>query len=319
VNSILCAAGSGPLTIATSPGAGTLRTATASGNLLVMNHSASTLTLNSYIANNTGASTLSHEGSGTTVLAAGNGYTGATTIRSGVLRIQWIDSLGTVAAGTTVASGAALELQGTFTTLAEPLALNGTGVSNGGALRHISGSPTFAGPITIASASRINSDSGTLTLTNTLATTANNHATIGGSGNTTISGVISGAGNLIKDGSGTLTLSGAGANTLSGETQVNSGTLLIASTALNAIANTSTLRIASGAKLELGTGVNETVGVLYLGGQPASPGTWGDLSSAADNRDSVYFEGTGVITVTQLGSGTPYEAKGPSGTVLIVR
>jgi fibronectin-binding autotransporter adhesin len=54
----------------------------------------------------------------------------------------------------------------------------------------------------------------------------NGHAlTIGGSGNTSISKVISGTGSLTKDGGGTLTL--AGANTYSGTTTVNAGTLLV--------------------------------------------------------------------------------------------
>jgi len=260
-------------------------------------------------------------GSGTLILGANNPYSGYTFVNQGTLRLTHANGAGTTGA-IYVQNMAALELSNGITVGAKNLTITGAGVSNGGALRNIAGNAsTYRGAITIGTGgARINSDAGgSLSLTNTLATSYLNDATIGGAGNTTISGVISGAGNLIKDGSGTLTLSGASANTLSGETRVNSGTLLIESTAVNAIADTSTLRIASGARLEIADRVTETVGVLYLGGQPASPGTWGSNQSTADNRDSVYFTGTGEITVTQLGSGTPYEAQGPAGTVLIVK
>ena len=65
----------------------------------------------------------------------------------------------------TVASGAALELSGGITIGAEALTLNNAGVSSGGALRNISGNNTYQGAITLSTnAVRINSDSGTLTL-----------------------------------------------------------------------------------------------------------------------------------------------------------
>ena len=44
------------------------------------------------------------------------------------------------------------------------MTLNGAGISSGGALRNISGNNSYAGLITLGSATRINSDSGTLTL-----------------------------------------------------------------------------------------------------------------------------------------------------------
>ncbi len=66
--------------------------------------------------------------------------------------------------------------------------LNGSGISNGGALRNISGDNSYAGLITQASASRINSDSGTLTLdvASGDAITGTYNVTFGGSGNITV-------------------------------------------------------------------------------------------------------------------------------------
>ncbi len=86
---------------------------------------------------------------GTVTLSGANTYTGATAISAGVLNIQNASALGTIAGATTVSSGAALQIQGVITTLAEGLTLNGTGISNDGALRNISGNNTYAGAITL--------------------------------------------------------------------------------------------------------------------------------------------------------------------------
>ena len=68
---------------------------------------------------------------------------------------------------------------------AKALTISGTGVSNDGALRNISGSNTWAGAITDTSnAVRINADSGsTLTLSNTI-DNGGLLLTLGGAGNT---------------------------------------------------------------------------------------------------------------------------------------
>jgi autotransporter-associated beta strand protein len=126
-----------------------------------------------------------------------------------------------------VSSGAALQIQGNITTAAEALTLNGTGVSTDGALRNISGNNNYAGLVTLASATRINSDAGTLTLSNAgTITGAGFGLSVGGAGNATIASSIgTGTGTLSKDGAGTLTLSGA--NTYSGATTVSAGTLQI--------------------------------------------------------------------------------------------
>lgn len=166
-------------------------------------------------------------GAGTVILSGGNTYRGATTINSGVLNIQNSNALGQATAGTTVASGAALQIQGGITIATESLTLNGSGVSSDGAFRNISGSNIFNGPITLGSASAIGSDSGTLTIGGNL----NNGGfllTDTGAGNVIVTGVISGAGGLTKTGTGTLTLSGTTANTYTGATTVSAGTLILA-------------------------------------------------------------------------------------------
>jgi autotransporter-associated beta strand protein len=204
--------------------------ATVSGNATnngTLQYNASeNLTISNTVA---GTGTLSLTGSGTLTLTRANTYTGLTTVSTGVLNIQNANALGTTAAGTSVTSGAALQIQGGITTLAEALTLRGTGVSASGALRNISDNNTYAGLVTLGAATRINSDAGTLTLSNTgIITGATFGLTVGGAGNTSIASIIgTTSGTLTKDGSGTLTLTGA--NTYTGGTTISAGTLSVGS------------------------------------------------------------------------------------------
>jgi len=122
------------------------------------------------VIGNLGTGTVTKDGAGTSHLCARRiFYTAATSISAGALRIQNVASLGTTAAGTTVtATGGALELDGSGGALAltaEAITLNGTGVSTGGgALAYIQGNNSISNAITLGSASRINSDLDTLTL-----------------------------------------------------------------------------------------------------------------------------------------------------------
>jgi fibronectin-binding autotransporter adhesin len=189
--------------------------------------SGGTLIVNGVISS-TNTLTLNLAGAGTVQFSGANTYAGATTVSAGVLNIRNNTALGTTANGTSVTSGAALELQGTIAVGAEALALNGTGISSGGALRNISGNNSYAGLITLGSATRINSDSGTLTLdvASGNAITGTQNLTFGGAGNVTVNDAIAtGTGTVTKDGAGTLTF--AGANTYTGATTISAGTLQI--------------------------------------------------------------------------------------------
>ncbi len=134
-----------------------------------------------------GGGTLTKTTSGTLLLDTSDAYTGLTTVSAGVLQVANGNALGGTTNGTTVAANAALEISNNITTAAEALTLNGTGVSNGGALRNTAGSNTFTGVITVASATRINSDAGNLTLDvgagNAISGTAN--VIFGGAGQVT--------------------------------------------------------------------------------------------------------------------------------------
>jgi len=233
------------------------------------------------------AGSLIYSGTGTLTLTGANTYTGGTTVSSGTLNIQNNTALGTAAAS--VASGATLQLQGGLTKVANAITLNGVGSTNAfgnsiGAMDNLSGANTVTGAVTLGSASQINSDAGTLSITTGGITGAGQNLTVGGAGNTTVSGVIStGSGTLTKTGAGTLTLSGA--NTFSGAASVNAGILnLQSSGSLGTASNTSTTTVASGAVLQMQGNISTTnTGTLVLNGAGTGAGS-GALQSVSGNN-----------------------------------
>ena len=248
---------------------------------------------------------LTKSGAGTLTLTSANSYTGATTVSAGVLNIQNASALGTTAGGTSVSSGAALQLQGGITVGTEALTLSGTGVASDGALRNISGTNTYGGLVTLGASSRINSDAGTLTLSNAgTITGAGFDLTLGGAGNMTVTSIIgTGSGNLIKDGAGTVTLSGA--NTFTGTTTINAGTLRLG--VINALDSTSAIILANAAGVVLDlNGFNVTFGSLSGGGNLGGSVSLGSttLTTGEDNSSTTYasnFSGGGGITKTGTG------------------
>ena len=201
----------------------TITTATGSvilgGNNIWNVAATKTLTVNSVVTDGASSFSLDKQGTGTLVLAGAGTYDGGVTITAGALRATHNTALGTGAA--TVATGAALELANGIT-VANLITLNGTGVTADGALRNISGANEATGAITLGSDSRINSDSGTLTLSGGI--TGGFNLTFGGAGDVLVNSIIgTGTGNLTKDGTGVLTLSAA--NTYTGTTLVSGGVL----------------------------------------------------------------------------------------------
>src|SRR5262249_1184723 len=171
-----------------------------------------------------GTLALTKTGNGTQTLSGANTYSGLTAISQGAVTIQSNTALGAATAGTTVSSGAALQLQGpALTTVNEPLTLNGSGLSNTGALRALSGTPAWAGPVTLNSDSSIGVDTG---------------ATL------KISGALSGPASLTKAGGGTLILTNP-SNSYGGDTTISGGTLQLG--AAGVIPDSSSVTVAAGA------------------------------------------------------------------------
>lgn len=228
-----------------------------------------------------GAGPLNVAGTGTLVFSAANTYTGITNVNSGVLNIQSPAALGTTAGGTTVASGAALQIQGGIAVGAEALTLNGGGIASDGALRNISGNNSWSGGITLGSASTIGSDSGNLTL----------------------GGVISGAFNLTKVGAGTLTLTNTG-NSFTGTVAVQNGTLSYGTTVLGPGTN----------GVVLG-GVGTTGTLQYTG----PSGTTSRTYTLATGGTGVFDISTSasIFTISSVVAGTGNLRKAGSGTLLL--
>ena len=186
---------------------------------------------------------------------------------SGILSISNGSALGTVANGTVVTAGGSLELQNNIAvTGAEALTITGTGsTGTNGALRNLSGANSYSGTVTLgAGGATIISDAGTLTLNAATAVAATTQPlSVGGAGNTTISGNITGTtAVLTKSDAGTLLLSGT--NTITGVTTILGGTLAVANGA--AIANTGAVVVANAAGATFRLDNSETIGNISGGG-----------------------------------------------------
>ena len=243
------------------------------------------------ISSLSGAFGLTKAGAGTMVLSGNNSYTGGTTVSAGVLNIQSNTALGTSAAGTTVASGAALQLQGGLTITGEPLTLSGTGIANTGAVRNISDNNIWTGALTLNANTQFQSDAGLLTFSGTI-TGATRTITVSGAGDMAFTNTVAlTTGGLIMNGTGTLTL--AGTNTYTGTTTINSGTVSV-----NTLANLSTAS-ALGAPTTAANGTI-AIGATTVGGTLQYTGS----GNSSTNRVVNLAGTTGGATLDASGAGS---------------
>lgn len=268
-----------------------------------------------------GAAGLAKSG-GLLILSGNNSYTGLTTVSSGVLNIRNDNALGASGSGndTRIVSGAALELQGGIST-PETITLNGTGISSGGALRNVSGNNAVTGAIALGTASRINSDSGTLTLSGISGTGL--ALTVGGAGDVVISGSIStgSSGTLIKDGTGTLTLQGA--NTYTGSTTIGTGgaVTLANNTGLGTTAGSTT--VADGAALQIQGGITSAEALSITGSGQSNGGAIRNRSGSNTLSGTITLSGSsrinsdaGTLTLNAVSGASSALTIGGSGDVI---
>ena len=235
-----------------------------------------------------GAGNLTKTGDGT--LSLGNGtsnfgtFTGQIFVNGGTLTTGTTSSnpFGTPAAGTTIASGATLDVKAAAIG-AEPLTISGTGFGGIGALISSATGGAASGPIALAANSRI-----------------------GGAAALALSGVISGAGfGLEKVGAGTTTLSNP-ANTYTGATTINAGVLRVTGSISGSAVTV------DGATAILGGG-GTTGAVTLLNGGSVNPGASpGILSTGAFTMNTGTTLNLEVDTTTPV---TGYDQLNVTGAV----
>lgn len=247
-------------------------------------------TISGIISQGNDAGLLIKSGNGQLILEAANTYTGLTTLSAGVLTIRHANALGSTGAGTVVSAGT-LQLEGGITTAAEALTLSGGGFGGAagfniqnGALVNVSGTNTYAGPITLSAAATMASDSGTLVLSNASAITGAFTLTLTGAGDGRIeSPLATDAGALTKTGTGTWTLTGT--NTSTGTITVSNGTLRLGNGTSGSWTTTPALTfggLGTFDYLSLNDGSSQNLGVLtFSTGHGTVQSTYGGAGSSA--------------------------------------
>jgi fibronectin-binding autotransporter adhesin len=250
------------------------------------------------VIDSTNVGGLVKSGAGALGLTGSNSYAGATTVAAGILVVANGSALGGTAAGTTVAPGAGLRLDG-VTVGNEALTISGTGPS-GWVLRSATGANTWGGKVTLAADATIQAASGSsLTLdvaSGDAVDVGSFTATFSGAGNNLVNDPIAGTGGVTKAGSGILTLSGN--STYGGVTTVSLGKLLVNG---NNSAATGALTVAAGATL----GGSGTIGGATAVDGTLSPGNSPGVLSIA----SLVLGGssTSLFEIGGASRGTAYD------------
>ncbi len=253
----------------------------------------------------TGDGILAKGGTATLNLTGGeaNTISGGIQVFSG--RLNVLDGLSLTNVGpVTVDSGASLNYSKNFLlpddTLANAITLSGPGNSTFGAL-NLQGNVNATGAITLADDATISHNFNNATISGSI-TGTNRNLTLttvnSGQAGIVISAPISlGTGGItVNSAGGTNTVTLSGTNSYSGETRVVTGTLILSGSAR--INNASTVRIDSGAVLNLDFTGTDVVGALFLPGDPNPKpvGTYGSFDSDAENK-SADFLGDGILEV----------------------
>ncbi|WP_157959132.1 cadherin domain-containing protein, partial [Marinomonas shanghaiensis] len=338
---------------------GALTVDNASGNTLTLSASLTDSNIDVSTLNKTGAGTLVLSGTNN----SGNAGLDTIRATAGTLQISDDDNLGTgnviLSGGATFATAnIVLEVDNTFAIETGGATFNQTGIGHltlsgavegdslltksGGGNMTLSGNyESFIGNVLInngtlyaqSSLERLGDlgvtlSGGTLDISGATLFESNitftGNAVINNSNALTLSGVISGTGDLTKSGTGVLTLSGDSAN-YSGDIILSQGVIIAAhnnalgnATGSTTVSSGATLRVGNGLTLAenltiSGVGVNAAYGALKINEGAGSATLTGDITLAADSLIGAFNSGdsltlSGVISgdfdLTKVGSGT---------------
>ncbi|NBX65852.1 MAG: hypothetical protein EBQ96_02535 [Proteobacteria bacterium] len=276
-----------------------------------------------------GSGALQVQGGGNVTLSGNNTYSGGTTLSgAGTSLIGTTSSIqGSISAG----AGTDIEFnQSSIGTYGGSISGGGsvavTGTGTG--IVNMTGISTYTGGTTISGGARVNIDaesglgnaSGDLVLsggtigynfafsTSRATTLGPSNGTIDNVAATTMSGIISGSGNLTKIGGGALTLSGT--NTYTGATNINAGTISVA--ADNNLGNGGALNLDNGTLFQ--TGSFTTSRTMSLGAGNGTFNTNGNNLTASGN-----ISGAGGFTKTGLGALTLTGNNTYSGNITLLQ
>ena len=258
--------------------------------------------------NSYGSTRIYGSGLGASAVVAGNPYafsTGGLIVNGTILKLNGFDftfanlvstgtgiALGKVGNYGTTPSVLTVGSDGTSTTFVSILEDGGTGTL--GLVKTGTGTLTLTGVNTDTGGTTIQAGGlqiGNGTTNGALPGDVLNSGTLTFSNGTAVTypGAITGSGALVKSAAGTLTLTGT--NSYSGNTTVSAGILSINSPYL---ANTSTVTIAAGAKIDLNTAAAlDTVGTLVLGTTTVPAGTY----NSSHPTYGSFFTGSGSLVV----------------------
>ncbi len=208
------------------------------------------------------------------------------------------------AGGASTNSGTVSSVQGiVFSNTAGAYTVSGTAlaVGAGGISSASSSAQTISNNLSLSANAAVTAADGTITLAGNL-TNAGYTLTADGAANTTIGGVISGAGAISKSGAGSLHLTGA--NTYSGATTISGGAVVAANNAALGATNGSTT-VATGAALELSGGISTAENITING---SGIGDGGSIRSLGDGENTI----SGNIT---LGGNARIQAAATAGSL----
>ncbi|MFD0895723.1 autotransporter-associated beta strand repeat-containing protein [Luteolibacter ambystomatis] len=188
---------------------------------------------------------------------------------------------------------------GQVTFASSGFSLSGNAVTLQGGLINQTGTNTWAIPTTLLADQTFLSNAGTLTVSGTV-NTSGKDLTLDGAGAITLSGVISGAGDLIKNGTGTSTLTAQ--NTFTGTVTVNAGTLRAngGNNTLGSLGSASSITINNGGTISVGTSDNGFTGSSNSAAKTVQINTGGLLTntgSTTNHLNAIVMNG-GTLSAT---------------------